>query len=964
MKDHSLQQAPLPDFRPIFDETPTPLLLLSPDFTIVHANRARLEATATTLEATVGRNLFEVFPMNPDDPAADGLVNLRDSLTQARDTRRPVTMAIQKYDIPLPDGTWVERYWSPRNVPILNEQGQVVWLLHRSDDITDYVHTREQARATTEQNEALRERADRGEADLFERTRELEQLVADLARATARTTQITESMAVGYLSMDADWRISYVNSQAVRALSRPREELVGGVIWELFPATVGTDFEAGYRRAATTGEAVTFDAHYPEPLNAWYEVRAVPEAEGVALYFLDITPRHDAVQAAQAAAARVSALAEVTLALSTIDDVTELVAVMAERGTAALGTDGGAVAIPARDDPQLVRSYVTASHAAAVREEYAVLPLDAPVPACEVMRTGHPVLLGDREASTGYSREMAHAVQASGSVAFASLPLLAGPQVIGVFTASWDTPQRFDAEQVELLGAFAAQCSQGLQRLTALDGERRARLQAEASAQDARRSAEDAQRSAEGQASLVAIARALSGADSEREVLDVLEGQGAALLAADGSGLALLEPDGRHVCTLASDTFDADLRANVQRVPVDFPIPIIHAAATGASHLFPDRASTVAAFPGAEPLYTAAGVQASACLPLRGRAGLLGSISLAFSGERLFSEEERDLLEAFAALTAQALDRIAAHAAEQAALKVASGIAETLQRSMLTAPPEPDHLEIAVRYAASAAHAEVGGDWYDAFLTSEGLTSLVIGDVTGHDMAAAAVMGQLRNLVRGIGFTLGEPPARVLAAVDRAAAGLGITTVATAIVAQVEQSPAHRAAGTRLLRWSNAGHLPPLLITADGQGSYLGSGTGADAGPEGGYETDLVLGWDPSTERHDHEVVLQPGSTVLLYTDGLVERRGVGLDRGLAWLAEAAGELVSSTGAQQVSLEELCDGLLQLVGDHLDDDVALLALRAHPEDAPRPTQAGPSHVPDGLQAARAAAAAHDPLGKD
>ncbi|TNM67358.1 GAF domain-containing protein [Streptomyces sp. NP160] len=958
-----MDQVPQPDFRRVFDETPAPLLLLTPDFTIVHANRARLEATATTLEATVGRNLFEVFSMNPDDPAADGLVNLRDSLTEARETRRPVTMAIQKYDIPLPDGTWAERYWSPRNVPVLDDGGRVVWLLHRSDDITDYVHTREQVRASAEQNEVLRERADRVEADLFTRTRELERAVTDLARATARAeqaaareqeatraeraaaarnAQITESMAVGYLSMDADWVITYVNAEAVHALGRPREELVGGVVRELFPDTVGTDFEAGYRRAASTGETVTFDAHYPDPLNAWYEVRAVPEAGGVALYFLDITARHDAVQAAQAAAEQVRGLAEVALAMVDLDDVTDLVTVIAERGLAALGADGGSVAVHDLADPGALLSYVTASYGPGVQADYARLPLEAALPVCEAARTGTRVLVGDRDACLAYSPAMADVVTSTGSQAFASLPLRAEGRVIAVLTAGWNRPQDFPPVQVELLEAFAAQCAQALQHLQSRDAERRA-------AEAERRAGELARTSAQRQATLVAIAQALADADTQADVLTVLSGWGASLLGASGCGLCLLETGATHVVTSVTDSY-AEVGARFQRVPADFPLPAIRSAATGQAFFLADRQETDAVLPGAAALYADAGVEASAAVPLRGRGQLLGCLTVGFAEARAWTVEERDLLRAFAALTAQALDRIAAHSAERAALAAASGIAETLQRSMLTAPPEPDHLEIAVRYAASATHAEVGGDWYDAFITSEGLTSLVIGDVTGHDMAAAAVMGQLRNLVRGIAFTLGEPPARLLAAVDRAAAGLGITTVATAVVAQVEQTPEHRAAGTRLLRWSNAGHLPPLLITADGRASYLGS----DASGETGYETDLVLGWDPAVQRHDHEVVLQPGSTVLLYTDGLVERRGASLDRGMAWLAEAAAEMVRSAGEQALGLEELCDGLIELVGDHLDDDVALLALRAHPEDRPRPPEAGPNHVPEGLDAARRA----------
>ncbi|MBC3763455.1 GAF domain-containing protein [Quadrisphaera sp. RL12-1S] len=640
----------------------------------------------------------------------------------------------------------------------------------------------------------------------------------------------------------------------------------------------------------------------------------------------------DATRAEHAATAQLRGLAEVALAMVDLEDVTDLVTVIAERGLAALGADGGAVAVHDLAEPNVLLSYVTASYGPGAQANYARLPLTTALPVCEAARTGTRVLVSDLAACRAYSPAMAEVVTSTGSQAFASVPLRAGGRVIAVLTAGWRAPQAFSAAQLELLEAFAAQCAQALQRLQSRDGERRSAA-AELHAGDVART------SAARQGALVTIAQSLADADTRDDVLDVLAGRGADLLGANGCGICLRTEDGEHVDTVVTDSY-ADVRRTVQRTRADFPLPAIRAAATGQAFYLYDREQTEQAFPGSEAIYISAGVQASAAVPLRARGRLLGCLSVGFADPRVFSDEERELLTAFAVLTAQALDRIAARESEQAALVAASGIAETLQRSMLTSPPEPDHLQIAVRYAASATHAEVGGDWYDAFITADGLTSLVIGDVTGHDMRAASVMGQLRNLVRGIGFTLGESPAKVLAAVDRAAAGLGIDTVATAIVAQIEVDEAHHAAGTRLLRWSNAGHLPPLLIEANGATQFLED------------ESDLVLGWDPSIDRHDHVHVLEPGSTVLLYTDGLVERRGVHLERGLAWLAQAAGELASSPG---VTVEGLCDGLVALVGDHLDDDVALLALRAHPEDAPRPAEAGPVRVPAGLEAAQEAA---------
>ena len=256
-------------------------------------------------------------------------------------------------------------------------------------------------------------------------------------------------------------------------------------------------------------------------------------------------------------------------------------------------------------------------------------------------------------------------------------------------------------------------------------------------------------------------------------------------------------------------------------------------------------------------------------------------------------------------------------------------MAEALQRSLLTEPSEPDHLEVAVRYLPAASQAQVGGDWYDAFLLGDGRTALVIGDVTGHDRHAAAAMAQVRNVLRGLAHSSQGSPAAVLSGLDRAMRDLAVDTLATAVVATVEQGPADAAAGRRLLRWSNAGHPPPLLITPDGEVTALEQ------------DPDLLLGVDPETTRADHTRPLPPGAAVLFYTDGLVERRDASLDDGIAWL------IAEVRRRAHLPLAELCDGLLGELAGAVDDDVALLAVRAHLEDRPRPPEAGPEHVPPG-----------------
>ncbi|MEU2349468.1 SpoIIE family protein phosphatase [Modestobacter sp. NPDC049651] len=287
----------------------------------------------------------------------------------------------------------------------------------------------------------------------------------------------------------------------------------------------------------------------------------------------------------------------------------------------------------------------------------------------------------------------------------------------------------------------------------------------------------------------------------------------------------------------------------------------------------------------------------------------------------------RDLTERRAAeAQAEQLRQLTVRAAEERALS------DRLQQALLTPPPQPDHLELAVRYQPAAHAAQVGGDWYDAFLQPDGATVLVIGDVVGHDSRAAAVMGQLRGLLRALVYDNDESLGATVRRVERTAQGLAVPTLATAVVARVEREPDVPLTGPRTLRWTNAGHPPPVLLAPDGSTAVL------DTRP------DLMLGVDPGTARTDHTVPLPAGSTLLLFTDGLVERRDSDLDEGTDRLRAALTDLAG------LPLEQLCDELLRrMLPGHRSDDVALVAVRAHPEDRPRPPEAGPNRLPPGVR---------------
>ncbi len=415
-------------------------------------------------------------------------------------------------------------------------------------------------------------------------------------------------------------------------------------------------------------------------------------------------------------------------------------------------------------------------------------------------------------------------------------------------------------------------------------------------------------------AALARVSLQVSRAETVEELIRVVTEGGLAPLGAHGGAVAV-PVDDQWVRLVMSEGLRPAASGGDGLLAWDAPYPGCVAARTGQTVRLPDRRATEAFSPEMRAVIASTGAQSWVALPLVSGGRRLGSLSVAWREPRALAADELDLLDAFAAQCAQALDRIRTRETERVAHAAVSGMAEALQRSLLTEPPQPDHLQIAVRYVPAASLAQIGGDWYDAFLLRDGRTALVIGDVTGHDRHAAAAMAQVRNVLRGIAHCRRERPAVVLSALDEAIRDLDVGALATAVLATVEQSPEAARRGVRVLRWSNAGHPPPLLVQPDGTVQVL------ERPP------DLLLGVDPEAERADHVQALPDGATVLFYTDGLIERRGVPLDTGLAWLTATVAAWA------HLPLEELCDRLLAELGP-AEDDVALLALRLHPEDGP------------------------------
>jgi serine phosphatase RsbU (regulator of sigma subunit) len=399
------------------------------------------------------------------------------------------------------------------------------------------------------------------------------------------------------------------------------------------------------------------------------------------------------------------------------------------------------------------------------------------------------------------------------------------------------------------------------------------------------------------------VALLLTTAQTVEQLAEIIVETGLRALGADGGAVAVREEG--NVLRLAITSSIAERTQAYLELPLDGPLPGSVAVRTGERVLLPDREAGLAWSPEMAGVHQTTGCPAWACLPLRSDREVLGSLSVGWREPQEFDADSLEVLEAFAAQCSQGLERILVRQAERQSAAAAQRMSEALQRSLLTDPPQPEGLAVAVRYRPAAQEAQVGGDWYDAFLASDHVPAVAIGDVAGHDRDAAAAMGQVRNLLRGIAYALGEPPAAVLAALDRALRDLAVGSLATAVFARLLP----RADGSRLLRWSNAGHPPPLVLEADGSVRLLHT------------DADLLLGLDADTPRVDHDDVLLPGSTLLLYTDGLVERREASIDEGLERLVEVVG------GLAEAGLEELCDLLLEELGKQGDDDIALLAVR-------------------------------------
>jgi hypothetical protein len=285
--------------------------------------------------------------------------------------------------------------------------------------------------------------------------------------------------------------------------------------------------------------------------------------------------------------------------------------------------------------------------------------------------------------------------------------------------------------------------------------------------------------------------------------------------------------------------------------------------------------------------------------------GPLGALALGWDAPRRLDPSELLMITTVAGYAAQALDRARR-------LQHRDSVAHRLQQAMLTTLPAVPGLAMSARYQPADSREDVGGDWYDAVPVpgpdrpGGGVLAVSVGDVVGHALDAATVMGQARSMLRQAAWDhAGEPPSHTLRAFEGAAAGVGLRAQGSALLAHLHQD----AEGRWTLAWTNAGHPPPILLGPGGAAALLDG-------------HDVLFGFPGlvSAPRRDHHRDVDAGSTLFLYTDGLVERRGSDIDAGIDRLLRL---LVAN---RHLAPAELVDRVVDTLAPDSPDDVVAFAV--------------------------------------
>jgi PAS domain S-box-containing protein len=519
-------------------------------------------------------------------------------------------------------------------------------------------------------------------------------------------------------------------------------------------------------------------------------------------------------------------------------------------------------------------------------ERWRRTPLSGDTPAGQAVLSGQPVYVG----SAAEARERFPAMFGPPAPvrqhAWAALPLRAGGVVIGALGVGFGEERDFLLAERQFLETVADQCALAVERTrlystaaTERERERRARAAAEAAGERLGR--------------LQQVTAGLAEALTVQDVATVMVRGGLSVAGCRSAWIGVLDDTGEALGVLAA-SFPVEPGGPAAQIPLDAASPRAEVTRTGQAVWLPSAADALARYPGLAAIGIADG--ALGVVPLVSHGRPIGAMMLSFADEGPFDADERSLITTLAEQCAQALERARLH-------ERAHDVALALQQSMLPSDlPVVPGLELTARYHPAVETLEVGGDWYDVLTLPDGRIGLAVGDVVGRGLGAATTMGQLRSALAALALST-ESPALVLDGLERFARQVEGARLATVVYGVLDP-----VGGT--LRYACAGHPPPLVLRPGG---------GTEMLEDGRSPLLCAVPADTKGPRLEGAYRLEPGDRLLLYSDGLVERRRESLTIGLRRLAGYAVAVGDSAGWP----DELVRRMLVGAGD---DDVALLAV--------------------------------------
>ncbi len=666
---------------------------------------------------------------------------------------------------------------------------------------------------------------------------------------------------------DLDGHYVFANEAVARQFGRHREDIEGRTDVELMPEEQAMLLAAHDRQVIEGGVAMAFEETVRSPDGErTYLTTKAPQRDaagnvvGVIGVGQDITVRVRAERRAR----QLQDLAGRLAAALTLDDVAGAVL-----DVSMSATDAAGAGIAIRDERDGLRILDTRNLPPALATAGERVPLDSPLLLAHVVRTGEPISV---DGSAAEPPALAAAMSAIGAQSGIWVPIPVAGSVVGAIGHLFTTSLSDAGEHRELLEAIALRAGQALERARLHAAERRARVDAQ----------EQAGNLAELQRGTTALARALDSADVARTALVALRwrlGPLGSLLATVAEGGGLLVLDQRELGAVEAGM----VVAAPPRSLLDAVDPLGLDGAWGAP----------ADLPGIGSSFADEGYHWVTPLPLRGRQRLVGVLVLGWKDAPFLDDATRQFIATLATLCGQALERAALFDSEHA-------IAEAVQRSLLPRLPESvGRVRLVGRFQPGGRNVLVGGDWFDAFDLTDDQVALCVGDVEGRGINAATCMAVVRAALHALA-TSSNDPATIVARLRWSPdlSGGPMVTLALGVL------------DGRDFRYVQAGHPPILLRHDDGEIEMLNEGRTVPLGV--GLPAQDKLG----------VVAIRAGTTIVMYTDGLIERRGESLDVGLARLVAAVAE-------GPADLDALADWLLERCSPvDGDDDIALLVARA------------------------------------